>query len=99
MIQDVSERLSINELCCYRNILNNKKRLIWEITSKCNLSCKHCFINTNLNKDISFQECLKIIDMLKKNKMFGKVMITGGEPFIREDIFELLLYIKKIYQK
>jgi MoaA/NifB/PqqE/SkfB family radical SAM enzyme len=95
MKKNISERKSKDEQCCYRSLENGKKRLVWEITSRCNLSCRHCFVNTNSTDDIELVYCMKVIDYIREANNFGKIMLTGGEPFIRTDIFDILSYIKK----
>lgn len=76
-----------------------KNRLIktchWEITKRCNLSCIHCIsYSPFIPKELTTKECLKVIDKLKE---FGcrELFLTGGEPFVRKDIFLILSYAKK----
>ncbi len=61
------------------------------VTNKCNARCKHCFIDLN-NPDIAKDE-LSLAEINKLTKSLGKslfnVNLTGGEPFIRKDIFEI----------
>ncbi|SEQ41476.1 Radical SAM superfamily enzyme, MoaA/NifB/PqqE/SkfB family [Treponema bryantii] len=95
MSHNISERKSVNDDCCYRRLENNKRRVIWEITSKCNLACKHCFVNTNTGKDVDTDSCIRVINLFSEMNDIGKIMITGGEPFLREDIFTILEHIRK----
>ncbi|OQX27553.1 MAG: hypothetical protein BWK80_04770 [Desulfobacteraceae bacterium IS3] len=62
----------------------------WHFTENCNLRCKHCYQkNYDLN-DISEQELMRIAEMLDNAmnvwKRKGRVSLTGGEPFLKEDI-------------
>ena len=71
--------------------------LIHFITNKCNARCKHCFIDFK-NPGI-FKNELSLEEIEKLSKTFGKslfnINLTGGEPFLREDIFEIArLYFK-----
>lgn len=63
----------------------------WAVTNSCNFKCKHCFISapTTSRKDLDLDSCIKIIDKLEE---FGihDFSITGGEPFIRKDIMEII---------
>jgi len=68
----------------------------------CNLNCKHCWIEPkfkNIRKALDTREIdLKyIFKALKEAKDIGlkSVKITGGEPFIRADIIDLLKWLKK----
>ncbi|SHH95254.1 radical SAM additional 4Fe4S-binding SPASM domain-containing protein [Clostridium collagenovorans DSM 3089] len=67
-----------------------------DITSKCNLKCKHCFIgNRSLENELNTDEIMRF---LKKIKQMGtyQVYIMGGEPFCRKDMVEIIKYIKKL---
>ncbi len=65
-----------------------------EITMKCNLRCKMCFQNAARDKkiiELGLNAIKKIIDKLPLS--IRNVKITGGEPFIRADIFDILDYL------
>ena len=63
----------------------------WEITLKCNLYCAHCLSNAGraLEDELSTEECRRLIDQWAALKVF-QLNIGGGEPFAREDFFNLL---------
>lgn len=64
------------------------------ITSNCNLRCLYCYSNAddeNPAKDLSSTKIKSIIDTLIKNKI-NHITISGGEPFTRDDICEILSY-------
>ena len=72
-----------------------------QITRRCNLRCIHCDIreaperySDAINKELSTEEIKKIVDSLKS---LGTtyISISGGEPFIRRDIFEIIECVKK----
>lgn len=75
-----------------KNILSAPLTVFLELTEKCNLSCKHCLNEPNSNAKISLAEWFSIIDQLYENGVFS-VKITGGEPFIRSDIIQVLNYL------
>jgi len=66
----------------------------------CNLKCRHCWIDPLFSTDKLPKkdeiEIKTIISALEECRELGmtSVKITGGEPFLREDIFELLAYLK-----
>ena len=65
------------------------------ITDLCNLNCIHCSkkdIAQNVG-NISFENFRTIIDKLSLGKI-RKIVITGGEPFLNENIYEFVKYIK-----
>ena len=71
-----------------------------EITARCNNNCRHCYINlpagdkTARENELSYQEIKEITD---EAVSLGALwcLITGGEPLLREDFFDIYLYLKK----
>ena len=66
------------------------------ITDNCNLHCIGCYSyidNRNTSKDLSLEQICIIFDKLSKSGV-RKVIISGGEPFLRNDIVEICKYIK-----
>lgn len=71
--------------------------LAYSITNKCNLQCTHCYASSGIpyedELDIS-EICSLILDEAKKiGTRF--ITLTGGEPFTRKDIFQIICEIKK----
>ena len=66
------------------------------ITFKCNNNCKYCQINrdASLKKDPEIRDIKNFIRNVKKGSR-DKIILTGGEPLLRKDIFEIIQYIKK----
>ena len=63
----------------------------WEITRNCNLSCIHCRAAASRGPhtgELDTQTCLRILDDIAA---VGKpiVILTGGEPLLRPDIFRI----------
>ena len=61
------------------------------ITSQCELRCKHCcnWVNTSsldLKNELSLQE---IKATSKSMKPFLRLLLSGGEPFVRKDISDI----------
>jgi SynChlorMet cassette radical SAM/SPASM protein ScmE len=61
------------------------------ITGKCNLECRYCFFSDEMISlsDMSTEEWKSIIRKLGEAKVM-RITITGGEPFARPDIFEII---------
>ena len=65
--------------------------VIWNLIRRCNLTCKHCY---SISADIDFkgelntEEVFTVMDDLKG---FGVpvLILSGGEPLLRPDIFEI----------
>ncbi|MGL4773458.1 MAG: radical SAM protein [Clostridium sp.] len=79
--------------------------LQWHITNRCNKRCAHCYQECYENKEFTTKELLNIakqyVELLREynklegHSLKGQINITGGEPFIREDIFEILDFFKE----
>ena len=81
-----------------RKILSSPIWVDFCITWFCNMKCKHCFAklkNTNI-KDLPFKDLKIIIKRLYEAKVFF-IILTGGEPLIREDFFSIVDYLKKFH--
>jgi len=69
---------------------DKKPVVVWNVTSRCNLACTHCYAATGQasGNELDTQEALAVIDDLAA---FGApvVLFSGGEPFVREDILTL----------
>ncbi len=72
--------------------------LQWHITERCNLSCRHCYQdNVSMKKELKTEELTKILkDFIRQIGIWGlpkeavRISLTGGEPFVRKDFFQLL---------
>ncbi len=73
----------------------NKPRLIfWELTKGCNLRCIHCRASaTELSSpcDLPTKAALDIIDQIAALST-PILVLSGGEPLFRSDVFELARY-------
>jgi radical SAM protein with 4Fe4S-binding SPASM domain len=67
--------------------------IVWDITKKCNLKCKHCYANAGScgDDELSTEQAKKVIDTLAKNSV-PIISFSGGEPLTRSDFFELAKY-------
>lgn len=62
-----------------------------ELTYRCNLSCKYCNMINSKSDELSTEELKDIVDELKHLGVI-KLSLTGGEIFLRKDIFEIIDY-------
>lgn len=76
---------------------NLLKNFYISLTNRCNLSCIHCCSSCSpKEKDIlSTGEIMNIIDKLKQFEP-KNIILTGGEPLIRNDFKEIVSYIRSI---
>ena len=71
--------------------------IIYEVTSFCNLHCRHCYVWDSMKKtkDLSTNEVKQVIDKISNNHAAAKITFLGGEPFTRKDMFEIIKYAKE----
>ncbi|MCP3680670.1 MAG: radical SAM protein [Gammaproteobacteria bacterium] len=71
------------------------KWLAWEMTRRCNLTCVHCRSSSSAEKcqppDFSTEEACRILNDLET---WAKpvIVLSGGEPLLRQDIFDIADY-------
>lgn len=83
----------------------NSNRLLMQfhITGKCNLQCKHCYRVEGDVEPLSYKDIINVFNQFfdlrntyneeHKIKKRGHINITGGEPFIRKDIYDILQFL------
>ncbi|UCE79367.1 MAG: radical SAM protein [Nitrospiraceae bacterium] len=55
-----------------------------QITDRCNLSCRHCYIRDKCHHELSVQQVRRVLNELEELQGL-RVLITGGEPFLHSD--------------
>lgn len=65
----------------------------WGITLRCNLSCPHCYSSAvkSASDELSTVECRRLIDSMAQLGV-KNIGWTGGEPLLRRDLEELIIY-------
>ena len=73
----------------------------WNVTRRCNLECSHCYLPAKTRKErpvfsssdeLTTQEAFQLIDHIALVNPEVMLILSGGEPLLREDIFELSAY-------
>jgi heme b synthase len=70
------------------------KWIAWESTRRCNLQCIHCRCSSDMSAaegDFSTEEAFKLIDDICQVSQ-PVLVLSGGEPLLREDIFDIARY-------
>jgi len=74
---------------------NDQLRIVaWEVTRACNLNCVHCRASSQFGpypQELDTIEAKKVLDQIRE---VGQpiIILTGGEPLLRKDIFTLADY-------
>ena len=68
----------------------------WNLTRRCNLECAHCYISAgpheSATSELDTAECLRIIDELLAVNPAPMIILSGGEPLLRQDLNQLAAY-------
>ena len=75
-----------------------KPVVIWNLTRRCNLKCRHCYTTSadvHFPGELSHEQAMGVLDDLKA---FGipALILSGGEPLSRFDFFELAERAKEL---
>lgn len=73
---------------------NGLYQLIFFVTSRCNANCAHCFNRANLNNKSADLSLEKIGELAKALPPIKNFLLSGGEPFLRNDLAELINIFK-----
>jgi radical SAM protein len=68
--------------------------IAWELTRACAFACRHCRAEAQPKRDpreLTTEEAFGVVDQIKR---FGDpiLVITGGDPMMRQDVFDILAY-------
>lgn len=65
----------------------------WNLTKRCNLTCAHCYISAgswwHAATELPTDECHRILDGLLELNPNPMLILSGGEPLLREDLEEI----------
>jgi MoaA/NifB/PqqE/SkfB family radical SAM enzyme len=69
-----------DQFCIYRGVESQGTRVLWELTSACNLKCDFCLVEIKRGH-LPVDEALAIADELVAARV-DKVLLSGGEPLL-----------------
>ena len=68
----------------------------WNLTRRCNLECAHCYIAAGPREtatgELDTAACLAIVDQVLAVNPVPMLILTGGEPLLREDLTHIARY-------
>ncbi|MFQ5640239.1 MAG: radical SAM protein [bacterium] len=69
----------------------------WNLTRRCNLQCEHCYLDADFRTgrkvdELTTRDCFDIIEQIAEVNPNALLILTGGEPLLRLDIFDIALY-------
>ncbi len=95
-------QLEIQQFSLWEKLKHQRTPLSFslELTARCNLNCRHCYINLPVNDATARAEelsCAEILAIADQAVALGAVwcLITGGEPLLRPDFADIYLGLKR----
>lgn len=83
-----------------RSVKNLHFTLQWHLTARCDQNCLHCYLREEssyrreIENELGFEDCIRILDdfysTFSKWGMPVRITFTGGDPLLREDLFDLV---------
>ncbi len=69
----------------------------WNLTKRCNLNCDHCYLDADFRggfrtDELNTQECFNVVDQIAEANPNAFLILTGGEPLLRPDIYDIIRY-------
>lgn len=105
LVNDADKSKDISYDCCDKKYIDelNKLAVITrtpimckiEITYNCNYKCDYCYVENLKSIFMKYEDLEKIIYKLKINGT-NNLFITGGEPFLHPNIYQIIDYCDKI---
>lgn len=68
-------------------------RVIWDVTAKCNLSCRHCYNESGQREGLSPSQVHTIAEKLSTSGIFF-ITLSGGEPLMEPEIWNIIRQFK-----
>jgi len=75
--------------------------VFWELTARCNLRCKHCRAEAQedfAEGELSTAEIIRVAEGIRESAD-PIVILTGGEPLVRPDFFEICDACTKLFTR
>ncbi len=75
---------------------NCTSSVCWSITGRCNMKCRHCYVEAPESRygELSLPECIRIMDQMVEANIYS-VVLTGGEPLVRSDWQDFYVALKE----
>lgn len=75
-----------------------KPVVVWNVTRSCNLHCRHCYTDSDAQRysgELTTEEAKALLKDLAAFKI-PALLLSGGEPLVRKDLFELAAHAKEL---
>ncbi len=76
--------------------MNAPQIISWNLTRRCNLACEHCYLDASpfcdRQGELTTSECLAVVDQIAAASPGALLILSGGEPLLRTDLFRIARY-------
>ena len=75
--------------------MNSPFIVFWELTRACMLACRHCrakAVKKRHPDELTTEECFDVINQLSEFNPKPLLIITGGDPLMRDDVTDIVSY-------
>lgn len=74
-------------------------QIYFVLSLDCNLHCSHCIRNFNgkLSESIDLHNAISVLESIRKVDSRAQIIITGGEPTLHKDFFEIVSETQKYF--
>ena len=88
--------LNISNISCNRHSSHANLMTAIDITSRCNLHCKHCYYSPdNASKDKSLIRLFSEMQNIKT----PEIILVGAEPTVRDDLDKIIFEVNRLGKK
>ncbi len=84
----ISQYPSIRDLNIHQSPIPSLRYLELQITDRCNLSCRHCYLGESSKRDLNFEIIRKVLKEFEEIQGL-RLLISGGEPLLYPHFWEL----------
>ncbi len=84
----LSDSPMIRDLKVYPSPKPSLRYLELQITDRCNLRCRHCYVGEPHHQDLSFEKIKKVFEEFEEIQGL-RLLISGGEPILHPSFWEI----------
>ena len=99
-LMNLPELQGMYPICGFSNV--QERRIVWELVSACNRTCKYCFATSEYDADrLQHMKALSVAQLVEAGDKLWRlgyrdIQFTGGELFLRKDALRILRAFREI---
>ncbi len=76
------------DICVHPSPVPSLRYLEFQITDRCNLCCRHCYLGEGLCQDLPFEKIGKVLKEFEEIQGL-RLLLSGGEPLLHPHFWEI----------